>query len=103
MEKDKIIEQLQQKYNEIFPKYWNIVMKKIEEPYNKEIEKIYNYLNINIKYIEKYIILLKDDETDNIEKYIDELYMIKQINDALYEPKEDTKYQTNSKVEILIE
>jgi hypothetical protein len=103
MEKDKIIEQLQQKYNEIFPKYWNIVMKKIEEPYNKEIEKIYNYLNINIKYIEKYIILLKDDETDNIEKYIDELNMIKQINDALYEPKEDTKYQTNSKVEILIE
>jgi len=103
MEKDKIIEQLQQKYNEIFPKYWKIVMKKIEEPYNKEIEKIYNYLNINIKYIEKYIILLKDDETDNIEKYIDELNMIKQINDALYEPKEDTKYQTNSKVEILIE
>lgn len=103
MEKDKIIEQLQQKYNEIFPKYWNIVMKKKEEPYNKEIEKIYNYLNINIKYIEKYIILLKDDETENIEKYIDELNMIKQINDALYEPKEDIKYQTNSKVEILTE
>ncbi len=103
MEKDKIIEQLQQKYNEIFPKYWNILMKKIEEPDNKEIEKIYNYLNINIKYIEKYIILLRNDEIENMEKYIDELNIIKQLNDALYEPKEDTKYQTNSKVEILTE
>lgn len=103
MEKDKIIEQLQQKYNEIFPKYWNILIKKLEEPNNKEIEKIYNYLNINIKYIEKYITLLRNDELENIEKYIDELNIIKQINDALFEPKEDTKYQTNSKVEILTE
>jgi len=103
MEKKEIIEQLQQKYNEIFPKYWNVKMKKLEEPDNKEIEKICNYLNINIKYIEKYIFLLTNQEIENIEKYIDELNMIKQINDVLYEPKEENKYQMNSKIEIINE
>lgn len=44
MNKSEIINQLNAKYSEIFPKFWQLLMKKLEESNNKEISDIYDYI-----------------------------------------------------------
>lgn len=51
MDKADITSQLKAKYNEIYPQYWEIMMKRIQEPDNQKICEIYDYLRSNIKYL----------------------------------------------------
>lgn len=99
MNKTDIIAQLKSKYKEVFSKCWSIYIKKIEEPTNQEIIKIYNYLNSNVKYIEKYISILTMQDEAIIEHEIEKNNFIKELNDALYEPTKKNNYTNNSKIQ----
>ena len=91
MDKVEITAQLNAKYNEIFPKFWEILMKKIEEPRNEQILKVYNYLNTNIEYLEKYLSIVNNSNDKNLEKEIEKMNTIKQLTDVLNEPKQNTE------------
>lgn len=99
MDKLEIISQLKSKYTEIFPKFWSVYLKKKEEPKNLEILKIYNYLHYNIKYIEKYLSIMNLQDETEIQKEIEKNNLIKELNDALYEPKEETQNPNNPKIQ----
>jgi hypothetical protein len=101
MNKVEITAQLNAKYNELFPKFWEILIKKKEEPNNNEVLKVYNYLNSNIRYLDKYISLINNFNDENVEKEIEKMNTIKQLTDILYEPKQKTEIPYNSKIEIL--
>ena len=103
MDKVEITAQLKAKYNEIFPKFWEILMKKIEEPRNEQILKVYNYLNTNIEYLEKYLSIVNNSNDENLEKEIEKMNTIKQLTDVLNEPKQNTEIPLNNRVEILDE
>jgi hypothetical protein len=73
-------------------------MKKLEQSTNIEILKIYNYLDSNIKYIEKYISILNIQNEELIQKDIDKNNFIKELNDTLYEPIEKKQFINNPKI-----
>jgi hypothetical protein len=98
MNRIEIINQLEIKYKEIFSKYWSFYMKKLEQSTNIEILKIYNYLDSNIKYIEKYISILNIQNEELIQKDIDKNNFIKELNDTLYEPIEKKQFINNPKI-----
>ena len=103
MNKVEITAQLNAKYNEIFPKYWEIIIKKLEEPENQEITKIYNYLNCNIKYLEKYMSLIENSNEEYVKKELEKLNLIKELEDSLFETKQETNIYSNPKIEIVNE
>ena len=102
MDKAEIIGQLQTKYNEIYPKYWQILMKKLEEPNNQQVLKMYDYLNFNIKYLETFMNIITIQDQEEMEDAIEKNNFIKQLLDNLYESKEqqETTY-FNPKVEVV--
>ncbi len=99
MDKAEITKQLNDKYNEIFPKYWHVIIKKIEEPKNSEIIKIYDYLDSNIKYLETYLSLIEIENKEEMKYALEKNNFIKELTDVLYEPKEQTQIHYNPKIE----
>lgn len=103
MDKADITSQLNAKYNEIYPQYWEIMMKRIQEPYNQKICEIYDYLRSNIKYLEKYLCLIEMEDKEEMKKALEKNNIIKELTDALYEPKENTQCIFNPKIEVVEE
>lgn len=104
MEKVEIIKQLNEKYNEIFPQYFQILMKYKEFPNDLEVKKIFDYLQANINYIEKYLSLVEIVDKDKMKKELEKNNFIKELIDALYEPKEqNNNYPHNPKIEVIDE
>ena len=103
MDKVDISSQLGAKYNEIFPQYWSILMKLKEEPSNTKYQEIYNYLNSNIKYLESYMSLISIKDKDEMKQRLETNNFIKELTDALYEPREPSQLHPNPKVEMIKE
>jgi hypothetical protein len=99
MDKDDIIKQITEKFNEINPKYWSVLLKKMEDPTNKEIIKIYNYLNSNIKYLQRYLSLLKITDEEQLKQEIEKNNFLKEIDDALYEPTDKKQFQNHPRIQ----
>ena len=71
MEKVERIGQLNAKYDEIFPQYFEMLMRYKENPDDLENKKVFNYLQSNIKYIEKYLSLLQIIDGDEMDKALE--------------------------------
>ena len=99
MNKVDITSQLNAKYNEIYPQYWEILMKHKEEPTNQKICEIYDYLYCNVKYLETYLALIEIEDKELMMKALERNNLIKELNDLLYEPKEIKELIINSKIE----
>jgi hypothetical protein len=99
MNKDDISSQLNAKYNEIYPQYWEVLMKRKEEPNNQELCKIYDYLHSNLKYLEKYLSLIEIEDKELMMKALERNNFIKELTDILYEPRESKPVISNPKIE----
>lgn len=89
-------------YNKIFEKFMESLIKKCEEPQNEENNKLYSFLNFNIKYLEKYIYIMKNIKSkDELTIQIENLNCINAIIGALYTSTTDSQNISSSKVEIL--
>jgi len=101
MERVEIVGQLNAKYNEIFPQYFEMMMKHKENPNDLEIKKMFDYLQSNIKYIEKYLSLVEILDKDEMKKALERNNFIKELSDALYELKENDNFMSNPKIEVV--
>jgi hypothetical protein len=102
MDTSAMYAKIKEKYIEIFPKYWESLMQKLENPNSNNI-KMYNYLNSIIHYLDKYLLIINNSNDEDIEKNIHKITTIKEIKDALYEPKQNTNIYQSDKVEVLYE
>jgi hypothetical protein len=88
MDYSHTIKQLNDKYYEIFSKYWSVLIDSKVDSTNQEIKNYCKYLDNNVKYIEKYLSILKMNSGDaNMSKEIEKNNYIKEIMDALYNPE----------------
>lgn len=102
MEKVEIIGQLNAKYNEIFPQYFEMLMKHKESPNDLEIKKMFDFLQSNVNYIEKYLSLVEILDKDEMKKALEKNNCIKELTDSLYEIKENNNNLVhNPKIEIV--
>ena len=103
MNKADITSQLNSKYNELYPQYWEILMKRKEEPNNQKINEIFDYLHSNIKYLEKYQSLIEIEDKEEMKIALERNNFIKEITDTLYDIKEHEKEHSisNPNIEIV--
>ena len=101
MNKADITSQLNAKYNEIYPQYWEILMKRKEDPNNQKINEIFDYLHSNIEYLETYLSLIEIEDKEEMKIALEKNNFIKELSDVLYEVKEHTEPITNPKIEIV--
>lgn len=101
MNKTDITCQLNSKYNELYPQYWDILMKRKEEPNNQKINKIFDHLQSNIKYLEKYLSLIKIEDTEEMKVALERNNFIKELMDSLFEVKEHAYPMSNPNIEIV--
>lgn len=106
MDIENISAQLKEKYTEIFQKYFEVLLKYKEEPGDDKIKEILNYLSYNLKYIEKYLSIIKMEDKEEMKKSIELNNFIKEINDTLNDAsqeKENKKINENPRVEVINE
>jgi hypothetical protein len=101
MNKADITSQLNSKYNELYPQYWEILMKKKEEPNNKKISEIFDNLRSNIDYLETYLSLIEIEDKEEMKIALERNNYLKELSDVLYEQKETVQPIYNSKIEIV--
>jgi hypothetical protein len=101
MNKADITSQLNSKYNELYPQYWEILMKRKEEPNNQKISEIFDNLRSNIEYLETYLSLIEIEDKEEMKIALERNNFLKELTDVLYEPKETVQPIYNSKIEIV--
>ena len=103
MEKVERIGQLNAKYDEIFPQYFEMLMRYKENPDDLENKKVFNYLQSNIKYIEKYLSLLQFIDGDEMDKALEKNNFIKGLTDTLFEHKKNNDVSHDPNIEVVQE
>jgi hypothetical protein len=103
MERTEIIAQLNSKYNEIFPQYFEMLMKKKEHPEDLQIKKMFDCVQSNLEYIEKYLSLVEIADKEKMKIALEKNNYIKGLTDVLYDLKEPTNFGPNPKIEIIEE
>jgi hypothetical protein len=102
MDKTSMTAQLNQKHKEIFDQYFEILTRRKESAKNEEIEKVFNVINSNIKYIENYLSALKIEDKDEMKKAIEKNDCVKELNSVLYGAEErNKKIINNPKVQVM--
>jgi|LakMenEpi03Aug12_release.lakeMendotaPanAssembly.Ray.scaffolds.fasta_scaffold2957202_1 hypothetical protein len=97
------IENSTAEYNKKLDEIWKIMIKKFEDTNNAEIKRIYSFSNFNIKYLEKYIYIMKNAKDDELTTEIEKLNTVSKIIEILYAPVENTEttFQNTDKIELI--
>jgi hypothetical protein len=94
-----MIEELNKRYNELFPTFFEVLLKHKEEPKNLDIYNLMKYYELNLNYIEKYMQIVKTNNKEKIEKQIEIIDFEKTCNDTIYKPKNKEQEIKNPKIQ----
>jgi len=101
----ELTNELKKKYREMIIANIEINLKKHEKNINQnELERMMNIIELNMQYIEKYLMILQIKDEDEMKKEIEKNEYHKELCDALYKEKEKEnidKLIKNSKIEII--